>query len=293
MKFNHTNIYEDMDYRDHIAANDKEYVNDFLNVFSKPILGYVGKEIVNVTPVETYSFENKTYYMDYIIPVMGDYYLFIAAKHPGEEKDGEQPIREPQWDALRKYSAENNSTLLHYVNLITIRHFCKLAGKKTPSNPESSSVNDKDNKGRNSDNPVLLYDIFDFLSKVYYDQDLPYNELKEDIRNGLLNALNDLRNSSSAGDKKYDGEKDYWVLTYCCMYEYNWDDIADELKAYFNKPFSGPLPNIPEKEKRDIQTRISQWKARAIEHLTNLIIVSDKYYYLKSAILQHKINRKL
>lgn len=298
MKFRHTNINEDLNYRDHVVNNEEEYVNDFLSNFSKPILGYVGKEIMDVEPVKAYSFERKTYYMDFTTPIMGDYFMFIAAKLPGDEKDDEPPITRPQWDALRKYSAENNCSLFNYVNRITIRHFCKLPGKKAEKkgNTESDSGNEKDTKGKKRDTLISLFDIFDYLAKIFYDQELPYKELKENIINDLQNALDDLKkipnNDNSLKDFRFDGKRDHRVLELCCMYNYSWIDVAEELQEYINIPISDPLEEISDKEKRKIQNRIALLKQRALQDFTKLIFKSDKYKCLKNAILQHKLNRK-
>ena len=123
MEFKHENIYKDLDYKDQVVNNNKRYVDDFINIFSKPILQYVGENILKVTPVELYNLENKTCYKDYSIPLVGEYYLFIAAKFLDVIDSDGSPNTTPQWNALRLSSAENNSTLYNYVNLITIRHF--------------------------------------------------------------------------------------------------------------------------------------------------------------------------
>lgn len=293
MEFKHRTIYEDMDYRDHVVDNCKEYVDDFLNVFSKPILQYVGQKIMGVCPVEVYSFENKCYYKDYAIPVVGQYYMFIAAKHPGDEKEGEAPIEVPQWNALRTYTGEKNSTLQHFVSLITVRHFNKIAAKSSPETPVD--MDDDPNKDKEVQEANSQKEIFCILKKIIFDQESSNNDLSEEIKNDLLKALNGLRTiTPNRGLKKYrfDGEKDYKVLYYSFMCDYNWEDIAEELQTYFEKSFSGPLQEIPDKEKREIQTRISQWKIRAILHLTDFICQSDKFNCLKSAIIQHRMNNR-
>lgn len=296
MKFKHTNIHEDLDYRDHVVENHEEYVNDFLNVFSKPILQYIGEKIRKVTPVEIYSLENRASYRDYAMPLIGEYYMFIAAKHPGQEKDGELPIESPQWNALRKYSAENGCTLYSYINTITVRNFLKTAVQSNP--PEKTATSIERSKGKNHEDIITHDETFDFIAKVYYDQEYLYDDLGEEIKNDLRKALNDLKEITIDPEKesnnsfKFDGTKDFRVLELCCMYDYKWDDIADELKDYFKVPFSGPLQDISDKEKKSIQTRIAQWKKRAIEHFTDLIYKSNRYKYLNSAIIQHRINRK-
>lgn len=290
MKFKHSNINDDMDYRDHVVANDKEYVNDFLTSFSKPILEYVGKMIMNVCPVEEYSIENKTYYKNYAVPLLGMYYLYIAAKHPGDEKDGELPIEAPQWNALNAYSADNNSTLFHYVNIITIRHFIKIAAGD-------------DGEGKGPEKPVSEDEIFNYLKKIYYDQDVVTDDLAADIINDITNALNDFRNADGDHEnEKNNREKDYKLLLLSCMYDYRWEDIADDLKDYFE--FKNEKRNVllssseidfsvfSREEKKIIQTRLSQWKKRAILHFTRHIYKSDKYVYLKGAIINHRISRK-
>lgn len=280
MRFKHTNIHEDLDYKDHVVNNEKVYVNDFLTSFSKHILQYVGEKIIKVTPVELYDFASNTYYKDYSIPLAGEYYLFVAAKFLEGIDEYNRPTKVPHWDVIRNYSGANNCTFFSYVNLITIRHFNKIAiqdGKEPPVAPQSQDL------------------IFSFLSRIYYDQDLPHNELNEALQTDLQDALNDLKDITPQNPDKsfrFDGEKDYRVLELCCMYNYDWDDIADELEDYFTTPFSVPLTELPEKEKKAVQTRISQWKKRAIHHLTSLICKRDKYNYLKSAILLHRINRK-
>lgn len=293
MNFKHRTIYEDLDYRDHVVDNCKEYVDDFLNVFSRPVLQFVGEKIMNVCPVEVYSFENKCYYEDYAIPVVGQYYLFIAAKHPGDEKEGEAPIEVPQWNALRTYSAEKESSLLHYVNLITIRHFNKIAAKSIPET--TVDLDNNTNKDKDVQKEDSQKDIFCILKKIVYDQEVSYNDLSEEIKNDLLKALNELRTitpNNGLNKCRFDGEKDYKVLLYSCMYDYDWSDIAEELEEYFAKPFSRSLQEISDNEKRGIQTRLSQWKIRAILHLTYYICQSDKFNYLKSAIIQHKMNKR-
>ena len=285
MYFKPTNIKEDMELRDQVIENEKDAVQGFLDNFSKPILQFVGQYIKKVQPIDVYSFERKAYYKDYAIPITGEYYMFIAAKFPGEEKDGEAHIPAPQWNVLRYYSAANDSRLYNYVNIITIRHFKKLAIQSDKSD-EIHSLEEKD--------------VFDFLAKIYYDQDFSYEDLSQDIMKDLYTALNDLRcisskekNIGNIGNFKFDGEKDYQVLKLCIMYDYEWNDIAEKLKEYFPAPFPHSLKDLPDKDKKMIQTRIAQWKKRAINHFTNLIYRSDKYKYLKSAISKHRTNKKI
>ena len=271
MEFKHENIYKDLDYKDQVVNNNKRYVDDFINIFSKPILQYVGENILKVTPVELYNLENKTCYKDYSIPLVGEYYLFIAAKFLDVIDSDGSPNTTPQWNALRLYSAENNSTLYNYVNLITIRHFCK-----KPYQEESTLSN---------------VDAFDYLANLFYDQDISYVDLKEEIKNDLLSVLNDMRKTKPLA--KSDGERDARILELCVMYEYDWIDVTEEMAEYFNYPVPEQLRDLPNIDKKKIQTRIAQWKKRAIEHLSSMVIKSDKYNHLKGAILQHKLNRKM
>lgn len=272
MRFKHTNIDEDLYYRDQIANNNEEYVNDFLGNYSKPILEYVGEKILNVTPVELYSFKNKSYYKDYATPILSEFFLFIAAKFLDLTNPDGSPNKTPQWDALRSYSAKNNCSFYSYVNQITIRYFCK----KT-SNKKEPISNDK---------------AFDYFANLFYDQDIPYDDLSEEIKNDLRSVLYDMKNAEKSD--KSDGEKDSRILELSIMYDYEWYDVAEEMAEYFNYPIPDQLKDLPKNEKQKIQTRIAQWKKRAIEHLSSKVIKDkdDKYKHLKSAILQHKINRK-
>ena len=54
------------------------------------------------------------------IPYKGQMLNQIAAKFLDVIDSDGSPNTTPQWNALRLYSAENNSTLYNYVNLITI-----------------------------------------------------------------------------------------------------------------------------------------------------------------------------
>ena len=292
MKFRHRNINEDMEYRDHVVENCEEYVNDFLTSFSRPVLQYVGEKLLKVTPVEQYSFVNKTYYNDYAIPVIGDYYLFIAAKHPGDEKENDLPITEPQWNALRTYSAANSCMLCDYVRIVTIRHFNKIAAKTKGKEVETTVSSITRSKDKNHEELVSQDEIFDLVAKIFYDQDITDDDLAEDIRRDLRNALNELKDITPNGNFRFDGKKDFRVLELCCMYDYKWDDIADELREYFPEPIPDVFSELSDIEKKSIQTRIAQWKKRAILHLTNLIYKSHRYKYINSAVIQHRINRK-
>lgn len=295
MKFGHKTIEEDLRYRDHVVDNQDEYVRDFLGPFSRPILHYIGQHIVHVEPTCVFNYNNRTYYKDYATPLSAQYYMFIAAKFPGDEKDGEPPITKPQWKALRSYSAENKSSLFNYVNIITIRYFYshnEYDNGNTVVVPFDEVKKSKEEDGLD----VAQRKIFAYLQEIYYDQEVPIYDLSEEILTDLKRALYDLKDikkkyegKTEKSKYKFDGEKDYRVLELCCMYEYDWEDIADELRDYFDNPFPTPIEELSPQDKIDIQNRIAQWKQRAILHLTNLISDSDKYNYLKSAIIKHKM----
>ena len=276
MKFRHETLEDDMVYRDHVLENEREYVNDFLGPFSKDILQYVGKYFMIVQPSVVYNQVNKSYYEDYASPMKSDFYMFIAKPFfVGDDNvNMSNPI--PQWNNLRKYEAKNNCKLHSFVYTITFREFYKRA-KTLQKSPDVGTV--------------FTEEVFNFFEQLFYDQDVSSDDFGAEIQTDLRNALTDLRNinTNTVNEDnvryKFDGEKDYRVLELCIMYEYDWEDVADELRDYFKKPFSGPLSEIPTEEKKDIQSRIAQWKKIYL-----LIIVLIYLLLVKKIMILLKLN---
>lgn len=263
MEFKFNSTADDMAFRDRVINNEPSAVNYFLKKYSWPFLNYIGREIMHENPCRVYDFDSQCYKDDYAMGLLGEYYFFIAAKI----------VPPPQWDKLRMY--KGFCGLYTYINVITTRHFLKLkAGEsKVPSNPgddDSGEINN--NGGSKNEIEIGTNDIF-----------FENGDAEKETKELAMRALDDLKTRvSTSKGKKIDGEKDYWVLFYS-INGYDNYTIAEELEGYLPRP-------LMEMERLDVQTRVAQWKLRAIYHLVDLILDKKnekKYSELRSQIIRH------
>lgn len=278
MRYNLNSVDDDLSFRDQVITNKKESVDFFLSVYSKPILEYVGKNIVKVAPSQVYDFTNKRFLDVYSIGVSGLYYEFIAAKFP---KIGEENANIPQWNALRNYNGANDCRLFTYLNVITIRHFC--------NNPIKEDKARGITKGRGEVDEASFVDsdmLFQKLCDYLYDEDESL-EFTQAIKEELDKAKHELREKTPKVGG-INGERDYLVLSYSVVYEYESDVIAELLEEFLPRP-------IAEMKRSQIQTRLSQWKLRAIQHLTDIILDpknKKKYPNVRGLINRHNNIKK-
>lgn len=271
MRFYFNNVNDDLVFRDLVIRNEKPAVDYFLGVFSKPILEYVGKHIAKVQPSKVYDFENQRYIDVYNISIIGAYYEFIAKQFLNL---GEGKKNIPQWDALKIYKGK--CRLYTYVNVITTHYFYKhpvLVDKGGGLTQVPRDIKE----ALFVDSELLFQKLCDYL----YDEDDSL-EFSQAVKEEIDKARDELRTKMSKQGENI-GERDYWVLKYSVVEEYNTDETAKLLESFFNHP-------LAEMERTQVQSRLSQWKLRAIQHLTDVILASAntmKYPNLRGLIIRH------
>lgn len=164
------NINSDIEMARRIGSNDSDAVNYFLTVFSRPMLEYIGKNIMHRTGI----FANGA--LAYSPSVYGEYYDFISS-----------PIANsiPQWRKLELYKGK--ARLNSYVTTITVRHFIKLRNKELEDPMKKNSVSLQENP---SVETLIMYNDFDGESLSFQTEELKWawSNLSEKDRE-ILNVL--------------------------------------------------------------------------------------------------------
>ena len=118
MKTRLNDVNDDLAFVRRVIGNEKEPVDYFLKVFSKPLLEYVGRCILKLQPVEVFNPDEHTFTAySYSAGCISLYYKFIAEEFAAASNFT------PQWDKLRYYESASRSRLATYLNVITTRYF--------------------------------------------------------------------------------------------------------------------------------------------------------------------------
>ena len=259
--FRLNDIADDVAFAKRVIANEKCAVSFFLGVYSKPLMEYIGRNVLKLIPLPVYNptDENvpeieKFDEVSYGIGCYGAYYEFIAAKFL---ENG----RLPQWDKLGYYTVSPKSRFYTYLSVITVRHFLKHHPEKDTKASDDESCSYDDNERMYLLLCMRLHDNADdvtFTEAMFRELDLARSMLKP---------------------------KDARIIELTCFSNLSTMEIANEMKDEFE---SDPLAM----KKKDVQTRISQWKNRAIVRLCG-IITADKNRHLFPCLLEYAKNKRL
>ena len=265
-RFRLNDIDDDLVFVNRIMDNDSDAVAFFLQTYSKPLLEYIGRNVLKLMPLPVYNprkgngplAEDYEEY-SYGIGCYGMYYEFIAAMF---KEDGMQP----QWDKLGYYAENPRSRFYTYLSVITTRHFLRhhpdWDGNTTDGKPNKSG----DESSYDENERLYL-----MLCLRLQDQD-EGTVFTEQMYEELELARTMLK------------EKDAKVIELTCFSDLSTMEIADQMKEHFDGE-PGQM------KKKDVQTRISQWKNRAIVRLTN-IITADKNKHLFSSLMEYARSKK-
>ncbi len=260
-KFRLNDINDDLAFVKRVIENDRNAVAFFLEVYSKPLMEYIGRSILKLMPLPIYKPRNSGVSVSeqfdeysYGIGCYGSYYEFIAAKFLVESKL-------PQWDKLCYYDMSPRSRLYTYLSVITTRHFLKNHPdkEKAINNGETSSYDDNERLYL-----MLCFGLQDHDEEVVFTDEM-FKELE--LARSLLK------------------EKDAKIIELACFSNLSTMEIAQQMENEFE-------PALTTMNKKDIQTRISQWKNRAIVRLSG-IITSSKNKHLFPCLLEYAKKKKL
>ena len=258
--FKLNDIHDDLAFVGRVRANDKSAVAFFLEKYSKPLLEYIGRNILRMPPLPVYNpttgkateLERFDEY-SYGIGCYGMYYEFIAAKFPGAGKL-------PQWDKLSYYAEDPKSRLYTYLSVITVRHFLK-------HHPDREKTTGGDEDSYYDDNERLYLMLC--LKLQDRDEDTVFSE-------EMYQELEMARAMLKPRDAK--------IIELACLTDLPTMEIARQMRDEFENDPS-------DMSRKDLQTRISQWKNRAIVRLTG-IITADRNKHLFPCLLEYAKNRK-
>ena len=261
-RFRQNDIDDDVAFAKRIITNEKEAVAFFLETYSKPLMEYVGRRILKLKPLPVYKtgqgdISKLEQYEEYSYGVScyGAYYLFIAAIINGMT---------PQWDKLRYYAENPRSPFYTYLSVITTRYFLKHHPDR-----EKPDKKDKEKEISSYDENERLYlmlclKLQDKDEEVLFTEDM-YKELE--TAHGMLKA------------------KDALIIELTCFSDMTTMEIAEEMKDDFESDLSTM-------SRKDIQTRISQWKNRAFVRLSG-IITAEKNKSLFPSLLEYARKKQL
>ncbi len=259
-RFRLNDIGDDVAFVQRVMANEKAAVIFFLETYSKPLLEYVGRNILKLMPLPVYNLwkgnETELERFDeysYGIGCYGMYYEFIAALF-------EEMSKRPQWDKLRYYAETPRSRLITYLSVITTRHFLK-------HHPDWEKSDNGDDACSYDENERLYL----MLSLKLQDKDEEV-VFTEEMYQELETALTMLK------------AKDARVIELTCFSDLSTMEIAEEMKDEFESDPSNM-------KKKDVQTRISQWKNRALVRLSH-IITAEKNKHLFPALMEYAKSKK-
>lgn len=260
-KFRFNNIEDDLAFVKQVMANDKNAVSFFLEVYSKPLMEYIGRKVLKLVPLPVYnptdekvSELEKYDELSYGIGCYGAYYEFVAAQFL---ENG----RLPQWDKLRYYVASPKSRFYTYLSVITVRHFLKHHPDKDTNTGDDESCSYDDNERMYL---LLCLRLHDNAEDVTFTEAM-FSEL--DLARSMLKP------------------KDAKIIELTCFTNLSTMEIATEMEDEFES-------NPSTMSKKDVQTRISQWKNRAIVRLSG-IITANKNKHLFPSLLEYAKNKRL
>ena len=272
MKIKFNDLSDDLVFVRRVIGNEKEMVKFFLTDYSKPLLEYVGKSILKLPPMEIYHPEGHAFTeYSYSLGCSSLYYKFIAEAFP------EQELFVPQWDKLRYFEQSPRSRFTTYLNVITTRYFYR----HHPDTFDDISDDERKNNGERRKNKNIEAEqlsSYDDSERLYLLLCMKLQGKDEDVlfTEAMFDELEVAR--------KMLKEQYVKVVEYCYFSDISTMKIVELMKDYFE--------TSPEKlSRKDIQTRISQWKNRAIASLTN-IILSDKNKQLFPHIRAYISNQK-
>jgi len=242
-------------------ANDKDSVAYFLETYSKPLLEYVGRNVLKLMPLPIYKprqndvskleqFEEYSYG----IGCYGLYYEFIAALF-------EELSHKPQWNKLGYYVDNPRSRFYTYLSVITVRYFLK----HHPDDERSAGSDDTSSYDENERLYLMLsLKLQDKDDEVVFSEEM-YQELE--VARSMLKA------------------KDARIIELACFSDLSTMEIAEQMKDEFETN-----PSIM--SKKDVQTRISQWKNRALVRLSG-IITAEKNKQQFPSLLAYAKSKKI
>ena len=260
-KFRLNDINDDLAFVEKVRTNDKDAVAFFLQTYSKPLMEYIGRNVLKLMPLPVYKprradtppseqFEEYSYG----IGCYGMYYEFIAALF-------REPDKQPQWNKLAYYADNPRSRFYTYLSVISVRHFLK----HHPDKERTASDDDADSYDENERLYLMLcLKLQDRDDEVTFTEDM-YQELE--VARGMLKA------------------KDAKIIELSCFSNLSSTDIAEQMKDEFETDPSAM-------SRKDLQTRISQWKNRAIVRLS-AIITADRNKHLFPCLLEYARRKKL
>ncbi len=137
------NTQSDIELARRVENNVSEAVDFFLNRLSRPMLEYIGKNIMNC------SGEYREGAVCYSPSIYGEYYEFISSPIIGCI---------PQWHKLSLYQGKNGARLLSYTTTITVRYFIKIRNKELEEEKKKSTVSLQENPEVET---LIKYNYFD------------------------------------------------------------------------------------------------------------------------------------
>ena len=261
--FRLNDIDGDLTFVKRVMANDRGAVFYFLETYSKPLLEYIGRNILKMMPLPVYNpRQNKVPELEqfdeysYGIGCYGMYYEFIAAKF-GEEN------KQPQWDKLGYYAEHPRSRLYTYLSVITTRYFLK----HHPDRADGKWADDGDTSSYDENERLYLMlslKLQDKDDEVVFSEEM-YQELE--VARTMLKA------------------RDARIIELACFSDLTTMEIAQQMKDEFDSDPSAM-------NRKELQTRISQWKNRALVRLSG-IITAEKNKQLFPSLLAYVKNKKI
>lgn len=262
-RFRLNDIADDVAFVQRVMANEKAAVVFFLETYSKPLLEYVGRNILKLMPLPVYNprkgneaeLEKFDEY-SYSIHCSGEYYMFIAEKF-------KEISKQPQWDKLDYYVKDHKSRFYTYLSVITTRYFLK-HHPDWDGDCKSAQTDDTSSYDENERLYLMLcLKLTDKDDDVTFSEEM-YHEME--VARGMLKA------------------KDARVIELTCFSDLSTMEIAEEMKDEFESDPSNM-------KKKDVQTRISQWKNRALVRLSG-IITAEKNKHLFPSLMEYAKSKK-
>lgn len=259
--FRLNDINEDLAFVKRVMANDKDSVAYFLETYSKPLLEYVGRNVLKLMPLPIYrprqNNVSKLEQFDeysYGVGCYGMYYEFIAALF-------EELSHKPQWNKLGYYVDNPRSRFYTYLSVITVRYFLR----HHPDDERSDSGDDVSSYDESERLYLMLcLKLYDKDEETVFTEQM-YQEL--DLARSMLKA------------------RDAKIIELSCFTDLKTLEIAEQMKDEFETDPSTM-------SRKDLLTRISQWKNRAIVRLSG-IITADKNKHLFPCLLDYAKNKKI
>lgn len=249
---------EDKVFREDIVANKKNAVNFFLEDYSKPILEGIGRSLHGsfhgftgsvMTAMKSDELLESDEYsvsendINYYVALSGTYYEFVSKRNP--YIDGM-----PEWGVLRKFKAENNARLSSYLCVVFTRY---VYGEYT-RNDKNKGIKKVPSVG------ISTVESEDYLFNILVDT---LCDEEDDILSDEI--MSEIKTAEKLFAQTRNGKEDSIIIDLSIYKNYTSDEIAEKLCGWFSQP-------LESMSKKAIQTRISQWKIRAVKHLASFIL---------------------